>query len=188
MQSFRMTSSNPYWFEDLVFAVVDETRRLPERASVAAAWTRRHANAGLAVLRRYGSALVTRPETAARPAKAARPDPVELARAPMREAELLDEPLAWALATEPLSSGEKSLRQVVELQDKAREQLGAITYVLDRMRDEIAPALTHPSNVRQSLAHRIEDVNELDTSIEALLALSQRNAAMRPKDRCLTAA
>ena len=186
MQSFRMTSSNPYWFEDLVFAVVDEGRRLPERASLAVARGRRHANTGLAALRRFG-AVVWHPRKA-NPATSARHATARLeARAPVREAERLDEPLAWALATEPLATSEMGVQKVVELQDKAREQLGAITYVLDRIRDEIEPALTRPAAAPRLTRHT-ENMSELDTSIEALLALSRRNAALRPKERCLTAA
>lgn len=186
MQSFRMTSSNPYWFEDLVFAVMDEGRRLPERASLAAAWSRQHANTGLAALRRFG-AVVAHPRNI-RPATPARQATANLeARAPVREAERLDEPLAWALATEPLVTSEMGVRKVVELQDRAREQLSAITYVLDRIRDEIEPALSRPAPAPRPARHT-ESVSELDTSIEALLALSRKNAALRPKERYLTAA
>lgn len=184
MPSFRMTSSNPFWFEDLVFLVMDESRRLPERASAAFARARRTVEAGAAAVVRM-KPLVVRQASA--PAKAA---PVAVVRTPAAvariEADLLDEPLSWALATEPLVSGVKGVERAVELHEKAREQLGAITYVLDRMRDELSPALTQ---TRLEPKAAIDDAAlRLDTSIEALLALSRKNAATRPKDRLLTAA
>ena len=185
MPSFRMTSSNPFWFEDFVFLVMDESRRLPERASAALARARRTAEAGAAAIVRL-KPLATR--KAISPAKAV---PVAASQAPVVariEAELLDEPLSWALATEPLLSGVKGVERAVELHEKAREQLGAITYVLDQMRDELAPALSNaPARQKQKPAADDTAVR-LDTSIEALLALSRRNAATRPKDRLLTAA
>ncbi|HRN83781.1 MAG TPA: hypothetical protein PK857_03095 [Hyphomicrobium sp.] len=185
MPSFRMTSSNPFWFEDLVFLVMDESRRLPERASAAFARARRTVEAGAAAVVRM-KPLVVRQTSA--PAKAV-PVAAAVVRTPAVariEANLLDEPLSWALATEPLVSGVKGVERAVELHEKAREQLGAITYVLDRMRDELSPALTQ-TRLEQKAA--VDDAAlRLDTSIEALLALSRKNAATRPKDRILTAA
>lgn len=175
-----MASPNPFWFEDLIFFLMDESRRLPERASAAAARARRLAQAGTAVLLRHAPA-VRRKTASAEPATAVRA-PVLL-----REAELLDEPLAWALATEPLTTTAAGVEKAVELHEKAREQLGAITYILDRMRDDLAPALTRIPAERTSVAQP-DDAIRLDTSIEALLVLSRRNAATRPKDRVLTAA
>lgn len=186
MPSFRMTSSNPFWFEDLVFLVMEESRRLPERASAALARARRTAEAGAAAIARM-KPLVVRQTVA--PAKAV---PVVAVQAPVVariEADLLDEPLSWALATEPLVSGVKGVERAVELHERAREQLGAITYVLDRMRDELGPALSRTQAPRLAPEPMANDaVVRLDTSIEALLALSRRNAATRPKDRILTAA
>lgn len=182
MPSFRMTSPNPFWFEDLVFSLMDESRRLPERASAAFLRVRRHAEAGLEALRKYKAAALQR---SIAPAKAA-PVTVE-ARPQVIEAELLDEPLTWALATEPLVTSATGAEKAVELHEKAREQLGAITYVLERMRDDLAPALTHIS-LERKVAAELARADELDMSIEALLALSRRNAATRPKDRILTAA
>lgn len=186
MPSFRMTSSNPFWFEDLVFLVMEESRRLPERALAALARARRTAEAGAAAIARM-KPLVVR-ETVA-PAKAV---PVVAVQAPVVariEADLLDEPLSWALATEPLVSGVKGVERAVELHERAREQLGAITYVLDRMRDELGPALSRTQAPRLEPEPMANDAAvRLDTSIEALLALSRRNAATRPKDRILTAA
>ena len=183
MPSFRMTSSNPFWFEDLVFLVMDESRRLPERASAAFARARRTVEAGAAAVVRM-KPLVVRQASA--PAKAA---PAAVVRTPAVariEANLLDEPLSWALATEPLVSGVKGVERAVELHEKAREQLGAITYVLDRMRDELSPALAQTRPEPKTAID--DDALRLDTSIEALLALSRKNAATRPKDRLLTAA
>lgn len=178
MPGFRMTSPNPFWFEDLVFFVMDESRRLPERISSAAAHARRAAKAGTAALLGHVSARRRR-SAPARAATAAR-------ATVLCEAELLDEPLAWTLATEPLATSASAVEKIVQLQEKAREQLGAITYVLDRLRDDLAPALTHV-RLAESNTHADETIR-LDTSVEALLALSRRNAATRPRDRVLSAA
>ena len=184
MPSFRMTSSNPFWFEDLVFLVMDESRRLPERASAVLTRARRAAETGAAAVMRLKPLVVRQ---AAAPAKAVPAAAVIQTPAVARiEADLLDDDLSWTLATEPLVSGAKGLERAVELHEKAGEQLAALTYVLDRMRDELSPALARtrpePKRVADDAAVR------LDTSIEALLALSRRNAATRPKDRILTAA
>ncbi|AHB49913.1 hypothetical protein W911_03805 [Hyphomicrobium nitrativorans NL23] len=180
-----MTSSNPFWFEDLVFLVMEESRRLPERASAAFSRARRTAEAGAAAVVRMKPLLV---REAVAPAKAVPVATVQTRVVARVEADLLDDPLSWALATEPLVSGAKGVERAVELHEKAREQLGAITYVLDRMRDELSPALSKaPARTEQKPADGDAAVR-LDTSIEALLALSRRNAATRPKDRLLTAA
>lgn len=184
MPSFRMTSSNPFWFEDLVFSVWDESRRLPERATKAYVRARRYAETGIETLLKY-KAAVRRLSVASEPVKAV-PVAVE-ARPRVFEAELLDDPLTWSLATEPLASSVASVEKVLLLQEKADEQLGAITYVLDRMRDDLAPVLTRTRSERTPKAE-ILNRDELDMSIEALLALSRRNAATRPKDRLLNAA
>lgn len=182
MPGFRMTSPNPFWFEDLVFFLMDESRRLPERASATVTRARRLAAAGTAALLPYVPTM-RRQRAPVRAAATAVRAPVVV-----REAELLGEPMTWALATEPLATTAAGVEKAVELHERAREQLGAITYVLDRMRDELAPAMSHVRLEPKNTVDTDGSSTRLDTSIEALLALSRRNAATRPKDRVLTAA
>ncbi len=182
MPSFRMTSSNPFWFEDLVFFVMDEGRRLPERVSQAVARARRAAETGTAAVLRMKPLVARQVSAQPKAVTAATQTPVVV----RVEADLLDEPMSWALATEPLVTSAKGVEKAVELHEKAREQLGALTYILDRMRDELSPALRETRLEQKAAADNA--AVRLDTSIEALLALSRRNAATRPKDRILTAA
>lgn len=182
MPSFRMTSSNPFWFEDLVFFVMDEGRRLPERISQAVARARRAAETGTVAVLRMKPLVARQVSAQPKAVTAATQTPVVV----RVEADLLDEPISWALATEPLVTSAKGVEKAVELHEKAREQLGALTYILDRMRDELSPALRETRLEQKAAADNA--AVRLDTSIEALLALSRRNAATRPKDRILTAA
>lgn len=174
-----MTSSNPFWFEDLVFSLMDECRRLPERASNAAAKLHGYAETGVAAYRKLKEAAVRRPAAPVKAEAAA----IE-ARPQIVEAEQLDDPLTWALATEPLATSAKGVERAVALHETAGEQLGAISYVLDRMREDLAPALMNASAGRKIAT----EPDELDVSIQALLELSRRNAATRPSDRFLSAA
>lgn len=174
-----MTTSNPFWFEDLVFSLMDECRRLPERASNAAAKLHGYAETGIAAYHKLKEVAVRRSAAPAKTEAAA----IEV-RTQIVEAERLDDPLTWALATEPLATSAKGVERAVALHEKAGEQLGAISYVLDRMREELAPALMNTSAGRKIATGS----DELDVSIQALLELSRKNAATRPSDRLLTAA
>lgn len=176
MLGFRLSAPGPFWFEDLVYIVVDEARRLPGRAAKAATYVHRMTEAAGRRLNAIRTPTVV-------PVAEAAPEP----RARVHiEAELLDEPLAWTLATEPLTKGGAGAAKVVALHNAAGQQLGAVTYALDRLRDELAPMMAHV-NLGRSEVLRLADTR-LETSIEALLELSRTNAATRPKERTLTAA
>jgi hypothetical protein len=191
MFGLRLNPPRPFWFEDLMFFVLDEGRRLPARAKDVAARAKSaathisgvmrdgwQANADavsaspLAVLReKLGLAAKAQPEIKIRHI----------------EAELLDEPLAWSLATEPLAAIGTGAEAAIALHEAASEQLDALTYVLDRMRDELRPLMAY-TQLEHGPIIELEKRVELETSIEALLELSRQNAATRPKGRVLTAA
>lgn len=181
MLGFRINPPSPFWLEDFIFFVVDETRRLPERASKAAAEIRElAARATEATLAAIGPATFVRREVVA--AQAQQSSPIIA-----REEDRLEESEAWSLATEPLTAVGTGATAAVVLHAAAGEQLDALTYALDRMRDDVRPLMTYAA-LKGENVHQLDTQGALDTSIEALLALSRANAATRPKDRILTAA
>jgi hypothetical protein len=184
MLGLRLNPPRPFWFEDLVFFVLDEGRRIPGRAkgiasrinSLARAAWQANAEANFtgrmhAFRAKFGATAKAQPEI----------------RTKHVEAELLDEPLSWTLATEPLVAVGTGTEAAIALHKAASEQLDALTYVLDRMRDELRPLMNH-TQLDQTPVHQLHNPAELETSIEALLELSRQNAATRPKNRALTAA
>lgn len=177
MLGFRLSSPGPFWFEDLVYFVIDESRRLPGRAAGAAARIHRMAEA-------TGRSAVATFRNLALPAEQAAP----VLRTPVRqEADPLDGPLTWTLATEPLTAAGTGASTAAALHKAAAEQLGALTYALDRLRDELVPVMRE-ARLGRGEVHRLGDAARLETSVEALLALSRRNAATRPKYKTLNAA
>lgn len=176
MLGFRIDPPGPFWFEDLVFFVVDESRRLPGRAAAAAAHFRKLARNAAAL---DPCALLRRPAESEPPSAPA--------VAPRREVLPLDEPEAWALATEPLTAAGTGAVNAIAMHNAAAEQLDSLTYVLDRMRDELRPMMTY-ARFKDDNVEALPDTTALETSIEALLELSRRNAATRPKDRVRSAA
>jgi hypothetical protein len=109
------------------------------------------------------------------------------AAARRRETARLDEPEAWSLATEPLVAVGIGMERAVALHKSAAEQLDALTYVLDGLRAELRPVMAY-ARFKDETVHALPDETALESSIEALLELSRKNAATRPKDRILTAA
>lgn len=99
----------------------------------------------------------------------------------------LDAAEMWALATEPLLAAGTATDTAAALHRAAAEQLDALTYLLDQIRTELRPMMTH-TRLAEGAVQPLHDAEALDTSIEALLELSRKNAATRPKDRELTAA
>lgn len=184
MLGFRLNTPGPFWYEDLLFFVLDEGRRLPARASKAAAQIRRIAEtAWTSVSARFDSELAGRVRdwtAKARPADETAP------ALRIEQADLLDEPLTWALATEPLVAADTGTHAAVGFHKSAGEQLDALTYVIDQMRDELRPLMSYAS-FEQGRVQTLDDIR-LETSIEALLELSRKNAATRPKNRALNAA
>lgn len=177
MPGFRLNPPSPFWFEDLMFFVIDEGRRLPARVAKALSSVRLLVDK-VAALDFGGLARRTaRGGAFARPAAA----PQRFEVVPLEGAE------AWALATEPLVAAGSSADSAIALHRAAGEQLDALSYVLDRMRDELRPMMAY-ARFDEDTVHPLQDAVALDTSIEALLELSRRNAATRPKDRVLTAA
>lgn len=179
MLGFRLQAPGPFWLEDLAFSIFEESRRLPARARTAACaarglWQGMRARARILA---DGVESSLRRETRSAPAPVAEPVP---------EAEPLDDALAWTLATEPLAAIGPSLSSAVALHRAAAEQLDALTYVLARIRDEVRPLMTSAARPDNRI-HVLAPAAQLDTSIEALLELSRRNAATRPA-RALTAA
>ncbi len=168
----------PFWFEDLMFFVVDETRRLPQRAVHAARRLRRLAE------RTVETATNFDPTQMLRSRRAAAPVPAIQQR---REVEPLNEPEAWALATEPLVAAGTGLNAALACQAAAAEQIDSLTYVLARMRDDLRPIMT-TTHFEDETVEPLPDPKALETSIEALLELSRKNAATRPKDRVRPAA
>ncbi|HEX2841616.1 hypothetical protein [Hyphomicrobium sp.] len=181
MLGFRINPPGPFWLEDFIFFVVDETRRLPERVSKAAGEIRkRAARATESARAAIGPAISSRREVVA--AQARQSSPI-LAR----EEDRLEEIEAWSLATEPLTAVGTGATAAVALHETAGEQLDALSYVLDRIRDDVRPLMTYAALQGEGV-HQLNTQAALDTSIEALLALSRTNAATRPKNRVLTAA
>lgn len=184
MLGFRLNTPGPFWYEDLLFFVLDEGRRLPARASKAAAEIRRVAEtAWTSVSGRLRSELTghildwtAKAKPADEPAPALR----------IEQADLLDEPLTWALATEALVAADTGTHAAIGFHKSAGEQLDALTYVIDRMRDELRPLMSY-ARFEQDRVEKLDDIR-LETSIEALLELSRKNAATRPKSRALNAA
>ncbi len=174
MLGFRINPPGPFWFEDFVFFAIDETRRLPGRIAKLSADTRRRASELTARL------LQAEP---ARHQLASQPVAARIISEPAR----LEEAEAWELATDPVAAVGTGMASAVALHEAAREQLDAVTYVLDRIRDEVRPLMTY-TRLAGDEVHQLPTQADLDTSIEALLALSRLNAATRPKSRVLSAA
>lgn len=177
MFGFRINPPGPFWFEDLVFFVIDEGCRLPKRAATAVGHIRQSLESAVekavdqaASLRRY----VVRPQAAPH-------------ATPRREVARLDAPETWTLAAEPLAAIGTGTDTAVACHKTAAEQLDALTYVLARMREELRPLMTY-ARLDDDIVHTLHTTPELETSIEALLELSRKNAATRPKDRMHVAA
>ncbi len=179
MLGLRFDPPGPFWFEDLVFFVIDETSRLAKRAGHAA-------SAAWEWLRRTRATVVTLPDRAVEAARLWRAPPDKHSQA-IFETPTLDEPEAWALATEPLTALGAGTTTAVTLHAAASEQLDALTYALAQIRDDLRPVMTY-APLEAGEPSRITALAELDVSIEALLELSRRNAATRPKDRMVSAA
>lgn len=173
MLGFRNSSPKPFWFEDLLFAILDETRRLPARVAYAAALTKRLA-ARTASLK---SALSS--ETGAEPLRALPP--------PRREVIPLEDEEAWWLATEAVATAGTTTYSAAAMHSAAAEQLDALTYALDRMREELRPLMIY-SSLEDDTVQPLELNKDLEHSIEALLELSRQCEATRPKDRARSAA
>jgi len=174
----RLEPLGPFWFEDLVFFVVDESRRLSARAAAAATRLRRMAadTAGMAATFDPTQWL-----------RSARPAPPALSAPARQETPALEAPEAWALATGPLATAGAGANAAATCHTAAGEQLDALTYVIARMRDDLRPVMT-TARFGGDTIERLPDPKALDTSIEALLELSRRNEATRPRDRVRTAA
>ena len=177
MFGLRLNPPGPYWLEDLLHVAIDQVRRLPDRARRAAAAVRAAPDSARA-LRDMGfkQARATIPWL---PKPAAPPRPPETER--------LDEPLTWALATQPLAESRSGASDTFALHATASEQLDSIAYILARLRDELRPMMkysTFPGD--EPIALRA--AAEFETSLDALLALSRANAATRPQERIVTAA
>lgn len=171
MPGFRINLPDLFWFEDLAYSAIEEARRLPERTRAAWRWL---------AARTPTAPTLDEVMAKLRPAR-----PIELAPSGPAEAivlaPLLDEPEAWALATEPLSTADAATAKANALHAAAAEQLDALTYALDRLRQEIRPLMTY-ARFADEPVHTLP-ANALETSIEALLELSRVNEATRPKDR-----
>jgi hypothetical protein len=184
MLGLRLSPPRPFWFEDLVFFVLDEGRRLPGRVKDFAIRVNSFART---TWQANSETLLSAPITAIREkfgaAEKAEPE-IKIRHV---EAELLNEPLAWSLATEPLAAVGTGTEAAIAYHNAAAEQLDALTYVLDRMRDELRPLMNY-EQLEHGPIPLFPQTAELETSIEALLELSRKNAATRPKGRMLTAA
>lgn len=178
MNGFHFNPPGPFWLEDLMFFVIDEGRRLPARVANAASQVRRLAGKISAFDLR---AVVSQPVP---------PQSEILFAVPPRRMEVpaLDEPETWALATEPLLAVGTGSQAAIALHTAAAEQLDALTYALDRLRDDLRPIMTYARLADDSTLHEFPDRAALETNIEALLELSRQNAATRPKRRVRTAA
>lgn len=179
MLGFRLNPPGPFWFEDLVFFVIDEGRRLPRRTAVAATRIRRAVESALEKVAAFDPTLLVRRHVV-------RPHSAPMA-APREEIAPLDDFETWALATEPLVAVGDGMAAAVAYHRTAEEQLDSLTYVLARMRDELRPMMTY-ARFEDEAVPAIHATPDLETSIEALLELSRRNAATRPKDRIRVAA
>lgn len=173
MLGFRLNPPGPFWFEDLVFFVIDEGRRLPQRAAVAAVRIRRAVGSAADKVAAFDPTMLVRRPTAKSAA------PVALAH---QEIAPLDDFETWSLATEPLVAVGDGTAAAMAYHRTAEEQLDSLTYVLARMRDELRPMMTY-ARFEDETVPALHATPELETSIEALLELSRRNAATRPKDR-----
>lgn len=174
----RIEPLGPFWFEDLVFFVVDESRRLSARAARAATRLRRMTG------ETAGMVAAVNPTQWLNPPRTAPPAPSAVARP---EVPALEAPEAWALATGPLATAGAGANAAVTCHAAAGEQLDALMYVMARLRDDLRPIMT-TSRFGNGTIGRLPDPKALDTSIEALLELSRRNEATRPRDRVRTAA
>jgi hypothetical protein len=174
MQIFRLGSIGPLWLEEFIFLVADETRRFPRRI---AALADKMVENGMAAAWRFSERTAQKPGTAA-----IRHEPA--ARAPVHEAELLDEQLAWELAVDPLVESGNSAANAAALHAAAAEQLDALTYNLDRLRDELRPIMTY-ARIADDTVYRLAPPAP---SLDQLLELARENAKTRPKERILTAA
>lgn len=174
MLGLRIDPPGPFWFEDLMFFVADESRRLPARAAATAQRMRE--------LARKASAFD--PRHLFYPPVETEPVPAVVLH---REVPPLDDTETWALATEPLTTAGSESHTAIAMHRAAAEQLDALTYVLDRMRDELRPMMTYARFTDDNL-HVLPDRAAFETSLEALLELSRQNEATRPKDRVRTAA
>lgn len=168
----------PFWFEDLMFFVIDESRRLPSRLALAATRLRRLAERVAEAASDFDPTELLRRQRAAIAAPAAQL---------RHEVTPLDEPETWALATEPLVAANTGLNAALACQAAAAEQLDSLSYVLACMRDDLRPIMT-TTRFKDDNVEMLPDPKALETSIEALLELSRKNAATRPKDRVQTAA
>ncbi|HYD15074.1 MAG TPA: hypothetical protein VEA77_01605 [Hyphomicrobium sp.] len=179
MLGFRIEPPGPFWLEDLVFLVMDEARALPNRTLKVAAHIRRLARKAQSIeiltLLPFGQTGVASQQV-----------PVRMP-AVFRETPRLDQPEEWALATEPLAAVGTGTTTAVTLHKAADEQLDALTYVLTQMRAELRPVMSY-ARLKGDEIHHLPTQTELDNSIDALLELSRKNAATRPKDRVHTAA
>jgi len=174
MLGFRLTP-RPFWFEDLMFSIVDETRRLPARVAYARERIRRLAS----------KASALDPTELLR--SKAEPQPVAALAPPRREVIPLAEEEAWWLATEPLTAARTTTYSAAAMHSAAAEQLDSLTYALDRMREELRPLMTY-APLKDDTVEPLRVESQLETSIEALLELSKLCEATRPKDRARSAA
>ena len=174
----RFEPLGPFWFEDLMFFVIDESRRLPARLSATATRLVRLAEKVLENATSFGPARwISFPRAATSP-------PAALQH---RDTLPMDEPEAWALATEPLVAARTGLNAAMDCHTAAAEQLDSLAYVLARIRDDLRPIMAH-ARFEDDNIEQLPDPKALETSIEALLELSRKNAATRPKDRVRPAA
>lgn len=177
MLGFRLNPPGPFWFEDLLFFVTEESRRLPYRVATAVSKLKRLARKAT----EFDLRGLARRHTATRPV------PAPIIASP-REVDRIAEPEAWALATEPLVAVGTSAQVAISLHKAAAEQLDAITYVLSQLRDELRPMMIYSQLKEDDNVRPLRTAAELETSIEALLELSRANAVTRPRDRMRSAA
>jgi len=180
MLGFRFDPPGPFWLEDLAYAVIDGSIWLVARA-------RRWAIAALEWALRAHDAVITYPDRVIEAARLRTSPAPERASRLIVEVTPLAEPEAWALATEPLTSLGAGTSRAATLHTAATDQLDALTYVLAQMRDDLRTVMTY-APLANNQPERIPTQAALDVSIEALLELSRRNAATRPKDRIVSAA
>jgi hypothetical protein len=186
MLGLRLNPPRPFWFQDLMYFVVDEGRLLPTRCRELVERV-----GGLAetvwqthIEPRFANSLATLREKIGLGIEAAVAPQIKPRHV---EAELLDEPLTWSLATEPLVTVTTGAEAAIALHKAAGEQLDALTYALDRLRDELRPLMSYEQIEHGPIQLRPTPA-ELENSIEQLLELSRRNATTRPKGRMATAA
>lgn len=171
----RINPPGPFWYEDLMYFLIDETRRLPARLSSFKSRLR-------AQLREEWAQLNSELQQVSRyfaPAK-----PAVKASAPARVADVpaLADDETWSLATDPIAAGSHSIRSVRESHASAAEQIDSLSYVLDQLRADLRPYMKyHP--LETDNIETLPTQAELETSIEALLELSRTCAATRPKER-----